>query len=96
MKNAISTYKFSLYGTLCLFIAVSMLFALPVSANLTDGLVLHHTYDEGKAQPLRIQVGTVTMARFPIRIGILENSVVPFALVVKAAMPMLLLKARMR
>ena len=48
MKNTISTYKFSFYGIACLFIAVSLLFALPVSANLTDGLVLHHTYDEGQ------------------------------------------------
>ncbi|MYK19440.1 LamG domain-containing protein [Candidatus Poribacteria bacterium] len=33
---------------MCLFIAVSMLFTLSVSANLTDGLILYHTYDEGQ------------------------------------------------
>lgn len=48
MKNTTSTYKFSLYGIMCLFIAICMLFTLPVSANLTDGLILHHTYDEGQ------------------------------------------------
>ncbi|MDE0427089.1 MAG: LamG domain-containing protein [Candidatus Poribacteria bacterium] len=48
MKNITLTYKFSLYGIMCLFIAVSMLFTLSVSANLTDGLILHHTYDEGQ------------------------------------------------
>ena len=48
MKNVKLTYKPFLYGITCLFIAVSMLFTLPVSANLTDGLILHHTYDEGQ------------------------------------------------
>ena len=48
MKNVILTGKFSLYGIVCLFIALSMLFTPFVSADLTEGLVLHHTYDEGQ------------------------------------------------
>ena len=48
MKNAISTHKVSLYGIVGLFIALSMSLTPFVSADLTEGLVLHHMYDEGQ------------------------------------------------
>ncbi|MCY4570694.1 MAG: hypothetical protein OXD49_20585, partial [Candidatus Poribacteria bacterium] len=48
MKNAISTCKFSFFGIVCFSVALSMLFTPFVSAALTDGLVLHHSYDEGE------------------------------------------------
>ena len=47
MKKVIPTCNFSLYGTVCFFVAVSMLFTPFVSANLEDGLILIHHYDEG-------------------------------------------------
>ena len=47
MKKVIPTCNFSLYGTVCFFIAVSMLFTPFVSANLEEGLILIHHYDEG-------------------------------------------------
>ena len=48
MKNAILTCKFSFYGIVCLLVALSMLFTPFVSADLGDGLILHHSYDEGE------------------------------------------------
>ena len=48
MNNVALTQKFSLYGIVCLFIAVSVSFTPFVSADLKEGLVLHHMYDEGQ------------------------------------------------
>ncbi len=48
MKNAILTGRFSFYGIVCFSVALSMLFTPFVSAALTDGLILHHAYDEGE------------------------------------------------
>ena len=48
MKNTKLNYTFSVYGIVCIFTALTMLFTPFVFANLTDGLVLHHTYDEGQ------------------------------------------------
>ena len=48
MKNAISTCLFSLYGMLCFLVGLSILFTPLVSANLEEGLILNHHYDEGE------------------------------------------------
>ena len=48
MKKAVWTRQFSLYGIVCFSVALSMLFTPFVSADLTEGLILHHTYDEGQ------------------------------------------------
>ena len=48
MKNAILTGRFSVYGIVCFSIVLTLLFTPFVSAALTDGLVLHHSYDEGE------------------------------------------------
>ena len=48
MQNAILTGRFSVYGIVCFSIALTLLFTPFVSAALTDGLVLHHAYDEGE------------------------------------------------
>ncbi len=48
MKNAILTRTLSRFGIVCFLIALSMLFTPTVSAALTDGLILHHSYDEGE------------------------------------------------
>lgn len=48
MKNIVLTRKFSLYGIVCLFIALSVSLTPFVSADLQEGLVLHHSYDEGQ------------------------------------------------
>lgn len=46
MKNTTSTRTLSFYGIVGLFIALSMSLTPFVSADLKDGLVLHHMYDE--------------------------------------------------
>ena len=48
MKKTVWTRQFSLYGIVCFLVALSMLFTPFVSADLTEGLILHHTYDEGQ------------------------------------------------
>ena len=48
MKNVTLTRTLSLYGIVALFIALSMSLTLSASADLTDGLILHHMYDEGQ------------------------------------------------
>lgn len=50
MKNVRLTHKFSLYGIACFLVAASMLLTPFVSADLTEGLILHHTYDEGQGE----------------------------------------------
>ena len=47
MKKVIPICNFSLYGIVCFLIALSMLFTPFVSANLEEGLILNHHYDEG-------------------------------------------------
>ena len=47
MKNGILTPRASLFGSVCLLVAFSMLFTPLVSAELRDGLILFHPYDEG-------------------------------------------------
>ena len=48
MKNAILTGRFSFYGIVGLLVALSMLFTPFVSADLSEGLILYHMYDEGE------------------------------------------------
>ena len=48
MKNSISTCRFPFYGSVCLLVVLSMLFTPFVSADLRDGLILYHMYDEGE------------------------------------------------
>ena len=48
MKNTTSTRTLSFYGIVGLFIALSMSLTPFVSADLKDGLVLYHMYDEGQ------------------------------------------------
>ncbi len=48
MKNLIPTRNISLFGVACFLVVLSVSVTPFVSANLTDGLILHHTYDEGQ------------------------------------------------
>ena len=48
MKNVILTYKLALYVSVVLFAGFLMVFTPFVSADFSDGLVLHHSYDEGQ------------------------------------------------
>ena len=48
MKNAILTCKLELYVTVILFAALLIVFTPLASSDFSDGLVLHHSYDEGE------------------------------------------------
>ena len=48
MKYTISTHKFLSYGLLCLSVTLFAAFSTSVSADLKEGLILYHMYDEGE------------------------------------------------
>ena len=48
MKNAILTYKSALYVSVALFAGFLTVFTLFAAADFSEGLILHHPYDEGE------------------------------------------------